>query len=163
MKQRKVFWSILIIVILSIFISSCGPGQLFGPTLTPTMTPTMTPTLPSYGILGSFKNYMSAMIFYCIYKYDEKVQLPVDMDKCMGTMSEIYVYDITPGKYNLAVLPMDYSTMQAGFPQFLINDQNELWIIEVEENKLTILGELTGSQFIEKPFMSHWRLYSFSG
>ena len=45
------------IVILSIFISSCGPGQLFGPTftptttLTPTSTPTSTPTLTSTATL----------------------------------------------------------------------------------------------------------------
>jgi hypothetical protein len=30
---------------LSLMISGCGPGQLFGPTLTPTSTPTFTPTL----------------------------------------------------------------------------------------------------------------------
>lgn len=34
-----------ILLVFSIFLSSCGPGQLFGPTITPTPTSTSTPTL----------------------------------------------------------------------------------------------------------------------
>jgi hypothetical protein len=30
---------------VSLFISGCGPGQLFGPTITPTFTPTPVPTI----------------------------------------------------------------------------------------------------------------------
>lgn len=37
--------SLLIMLLLSLLISACGPGQLFGPTFTP--TPTITPTSTS--------------------------------------------------------------------------------------------------------------------
>jgi len=35
----------LILVMISLLVSSCGPGQLFGPTITPSPTPTLTPTI----------------------------------------------------------------------------------------------------------------------
>jgi hypothetical protein len=34
----------LILILLSFLLSACGPGQLFGPTITPTATSTPTPT-----------------------------------------------------------------------------------------------------------------------
>ena len=40
-----IYRSLLIMLLLSLLISACGPGQLFGPTLTP--TPTITPTSTS--------------------------------------------------------------------------------------------------------------------
>ena len=40
-KQRT---AMIFILFLSLAISSCTPGQLFGPTVTPTQTPTLTPT-----------------------------------------------------------------------------------------------------------------------
>ena len=36
--------AIIMIVIIHLFLSSCGPGQLFGPSFTPTPTSTTTPT-----------------------------------------------------------------------------------------------------------------------
>ena len=41
------YFSMVALMVLSVSISACGPGQLFGPTLTPTptSTPTATPTL----------------------------------------------------------------------------------------------------------------------
>jgi hypothetical protein len=50
MKTTVRFW--VAMSILSLFVSACGPGQLFGPTITstptntPTSTPTLTPTIP---------------------------------------------------------------------------------------------------------------------
>jgi len=35
----------LILVVISSLVSSCGPGQLFGPTITPSPTATLTPTV----------------------------------------------------------------------------------------------------------------------
>jgi len=35
----------LILVVISLLVSSCGPGQLFGPTITPSPTATLTPTI----------------------------------------------------------------------------------------------------------------------
>lgn len=35
----------LILAVISLLVSSCGPGQLFGPTITPSPMPTLTPTL----------------------------------------------------------------------------------------------------------------------
>jgi hypothetical protein len=40
--KGKAYFSILLL--LSLLISGCGPGQIFGPTFTPTPTPTLTPT-----------------------------------------------------------------------------------------------------------------------
>ncbi|MGC1378143.1 MAG: hypothetical protein WA821_18075 [Anaerolineales bacterium] len=34
----------ILLLLPCFFMSACGPGQLFGPTLTPTSTPTLTPT-----------------------------------------------------------------------------------------------------------------------
>ena len=36
---------LVIFIALSFFLTGCGPGQLFGPTITPTPTSTNTPTL----------------------------------------------------------------------------------------------------------------------
>jgi hypothetical protein len=41
--NRLIFFALL--AVLAFFLSSCGPGQFFGPTITP--TPTSTPTLTS--------------------------------------------------------------------------------------------------------------------
>ncbi len=41
-KQRT---ATIFVLLLSLAISSCAPGQLFGPTVTPTPLPTLTPTL----------------------------------------------------------------------------------------------------------------------
>ena len=38
---------IILILTMSLVISGCGPGQLFGPTITPTLTKTLTPTASS--------------------------------------------------------------------------------------------------------------------
>jgi hypothetical protein len=43
-KQRP---AALLILVMSLVISGCGQGKLFGPTLTPTPTPTQTPTITS--------------------------------------------------------------------------------------------------------------------
>jgi hypothetical protein len=40
-KQRT---AMIFVLLLSLVISSCAPGQIFGPTITPTITPTLTPT-----------------------------------------------------------------------------------------------------------------------
>ena len=61
-KQRTVM---IFVLLLSLAISSCAPGQIFGPTATPTMTatpmatvtpiPTNTPVLPTYSeVLGTY-------------------------------------------------------------------------------------------------------------
>ncbi len=42
MKTTMRFW--IAMFILSLFVSACGPGQLFGPTVTSTPTNTLTPT-----------------------------------------------------------------------------------------------------------------------
>ena len=38
---------VIFVLITSLIISGCGPGQLFGPTITPTLTKTLTPTASS--------------------------------------------------------------------------------------------------------------------
>ena len=45
--------AIFMIVITNLFLSSCGPGQLFGPTFTPTPMNTSTPTLTTTPTLTS--------------------------------------------------------------------------------------------------------------
>jgi hypothetical protein len=45
MKTKIKLSTILLLLVSSTFLSACGPGQLFGPTLTPTPTNTSTPTL----------------------------------------------------------------------------------------------------------------------
>ena len=42
--MSKTYHLMLVPVLLSLLVTSCGPGQLFGPTVTPTSTPTLTPT-----------------------------------------------------------------------------------------------------------------------
>ena len=52
-KQRI---AMIFVLLLSLVISSCAPGQIFGPTATPTPTPTLTPTLtpmPPLVLLGT--------------------------------------------------------------------------------------------------------------
>jgi len=44
-NQKTIRNCLLSIVTVSLLVSGCGPGQLFGPTLTPTPTTTLTPTL----------------------------------------------------------------------------------------------------------------------
>ena len=41
-KQRI---AMIFVLLFSLALSSCAPGQLFGPTVTPTPLPTLTPTL----------------------------------------------------------------------------------------------------------------------
>lgn len=41
-KHRTI---VILVLMMSLLISSCGPGQLFGPTITPSPTYTLTPTL----------------------------------------------------------------------------------------------------------------------
>jgi hypothetical protein len=45
MKTKIKFTTIILLLTSGVFFSACGPGQLFGPTLTPTPTNTSTPTL----------------------------------------------------------------------------------------------------------------------
>ena len=42
---RQRFSHQLILFVISLLVSSCGPGQLFGPTITPSPTLTLTPTI----------------------------------------------------------------------------------------------------------------------
>jgi hypothetical protein len=52
--MSKTFQSLIVLAAFSLLATSCGPGQLFGPTLTPTSTPTLTPTItPSPTIMPS--------------------------------------------------------------------------------------------------------------
>lgn len=48
-----------IVLAFSILLSSCGPGQLFGPTLTPTPTPTLTNT-PTFTPTLTFTNTLTS-------------------------------------------------------------------------------------------------------
>jgi hypothetical protein len=41
-KKQRI--ALLLVLITSLVISGCGPGQLFGPTITPTPTQTLSPT-----------------------------------------------------------------------------------------------------------------------
>ena len=45
------------ILVMSVFLSACGPGRLFGPTLTPTPTSTSTPTRTPYPTYTPFPTY----------------------------------------------------------------------------------------------------------
>jgi hypothetical protein len=47
MKTKIKLATIILLLVSSAFLSACGPGRLFGPTLTPTPTNTSTPTLTS--------------------------------------------------------------------------------------------------------------------
>ncbi len=42
--MRKITKLVITLCVLSLLVSACGPGQMFGPTLTPTATYTATPT-----------------------------------------------------------------------------------------------------------------------
>ena len=42
--MKKQYLSLCLILLLSLFLTSCGPGHLFGPTVTPTYTITPSPT-----------------------------------------------------------------------------------------------------------------------
>ena len=55
-KQRHMT---VYILMLSLFISGCGPGQLFGPTMTP--TPTLTPIPPPTMTPDPFRGITSAI------------------------------------------------------------------------------------------------------
>jgi len=54
MKNKKLFSGMLVLILVIIVSASCGPGQLFGPTLTPTPRPTRTArTIPPATISGT--------------------------------------------------------------------------------------------------------------
>lgn len=62
-KQGALGICIVAISLVSLVVSSCGPGQLLGPTLTPTMTPTPTP-LPMPSVLEIGAGQIESISFH---------------------------------------------------------------------------------------------------
>jgi hypothetical protein len=124
-KQITILLCLLATGLVSLLISSCGPGQLLGSTLTPTATSTSTPTLaptatftptptltptptptPSGGILrGSFlgvRNYQpvaKSAIILCLIISENSCVIKADLVTITNKNGEFELTSVPAGSY----------------------------------------------------------------
>jgi hypothetical protein len=124
-NERTILICLLATGLVSLLISSCGPGQLLGPTLTPTATFTSTPTLtptatftptstltptptptPSGGILrgrflgaGNYKPVAKSAIILCLIISENSCAIKADLVTITNKNGEFELTSVPAGLY----------------------------------------------------------------
>jgi hypothetical protein len=150
---------LLIVALISLLISSCGPGQLLGPTITPSMTnlpPTMTftpsPTPVSLETILSTYEFTKATKPICIYPgtcstYDSaKVGMSleihengtVEIRRAKVSINMTLTQEIIFGVLLKAIYPNDIATQ----------------LFDVDMNNEQYIGNVSGYTF-NKSLLSH--------